>query len=66
MKDTNKDTKKEPLTEVQEVTQSICGKGITFYASDKCAYCNNYSGYGNPFCESCWVQQAELNEFGSH
>lgn len=43
----------EQLTELQKLTQSICGQGITFYASDKCAVCDNYSGYGIPLCDSC-------------
>ncbi len=24
-----------------------------FYASDKCAYCDNYSGYGFDWCGQC-------------
>jgi hypothetical protein len=26
---------------------------MNFYASDTCARCENYSGYGNEFCENC-------------
>lgn len=51
----------EPFpTEVVEVALSIdaaymdCVKrGETFYASDECAYCGQYSGYGNWWCGSC-------------
>lgn len=41
------------LTELEKLTQEICGCGITFYASDKCANCDNYSGYGMPLCDTC-------------
>ena len=27
--------------------------GESFYASDECAYCQNYSGYGQVWCGEC-------------
>jgi len=43
----------EPVTELEKLTESICGRGVTFYASDKCANCDNYSGYSMPLCDTC-------------
>lgn len=43
----------EQLTDLEKLTQSICGKGVTFYASDTCANCDHYSGYGMPLCDTC-------------
>lgn len=34
------------VPEVQQVSDD-------FYASDTCAYCGYYSGYGNPWCGEC-------------
>jgi hypothetical protein len=41
------------LTELEKLTESICGKDVTFYSSDVCANCGNYSGYGMPLCDTC-------------
>jgi hypothetical protein len=43
----------EQLTDLQKLTQSICGRGVTFYASDTCSNCGHYSGYGMPLCDTC-------------